>query len=270
MAAKPLFHRMDNAARFRRVENTVKFLLVVLLVGVGVIGGREWAARRAIGDEQVPITVADLPGKVFATAVEAKAGIQAAVAAEDWDEVVALTSRAMEAVDDATDQAEIWNACGLAEMQRGHHPEAVACFLKAIKLQADQADYYSHWAEALRAAGQSEAALAPMRKAVALDPESLPLKVKWVLLLIEAGRGPEIAKAIDAETVAGKSVSLEFAFAKIALLRAEHQSVEAEALLKKLEAKLPPEIFRACVNDPMLVMSPALGEEAQGALHPQH
>lgn len=68
-------------------------------------------------------------------------------------------------------QADAWHLLGLVDYTRGHHSDAIEHIERAIALDASQASFHNHLAEALFASGRLTEAEASCRRGLALQPD---------------------------------------------------------------------------------------------------
>lgn len=128
------------------------------------------------------------------------------------DEAVALLTRAAKL---APKQAQIWKTLGLVHASRGHYREAEPAFAEACRLSPRLADAcYSH-GRALYLLNRFEDALAPLERALRVDPAPGRAETAIAESLAALGRVPEAEQrflaAIDRRDAAAEHARISYA-----------------------------------------------------------
>ncbi len=239
--------RTDSLVLIRRLRWALSVAVAMVIAGsLGLAGVRYFQsrdARRVVGSAR------SMPqGVSFAELFKLASD---AVARGDETRSEELAGFAEAAAGTDLERAEVLNLRGVLEVQANRNADAAAWFLKAIALNSRNAAFYQNLAEALRAEKLPDAAVPAMRRALVLKPGDFLLKVKWSLLLLEAGEGQQVAESIN-KLSKQRALSAEWGFAKVVLLDSEDKQAEADALLSELKTKLPQPIFNACMADRMM------------------
>jgi tetratricopeptide (TPR) repeat protein len=106
------------------------------------------------------------------------------------------------------EHADALHLLGLVAHQRGDHQVACQLIGKAIAVQPGVASYYSNLAEAYRASGQSEQALACCRAALVLQPDSAEACNNLGLTLLTMGNPAEAICHFETALRHGPSIAL--------------------------------------------------------------
>ncbi len=231
----------------RRVRRLlIATIAVAAVAGAGVFGFRFHRSEKA--EARVSAEAAGMEKSSFRDVFA-----EASDAARKNARAEALSRAAVAETLAATDaeRAEVENLRGVLEFQAGQNPEALSRLFKAISLDPGNPAFYRNCAEALRVQKLPDLAVPVMRRALALDRSDFLLKVKWSLLLIEAGEERQVATAIN-QLAAQGTLTAEWGFAKVILLEKEGKASEARTLLRELKDKLPEEAFVECMKDVML------------------
>jgi tetratricopeptide (TPR) repeat protein len=161
-------------------------------LGVGVLLERWWAVRGRVA-------------LVVLLAVVAAQGSFAVARGADWQDDVALFSRAVETQPRC---ARAWTNLGAALAERGQHPEALAAFDQALGVQPTYAAAQTRAGVSLVALGRREEAGRRFEEAVRLDPASEPAVYNLAVFLVQAGRARDAAAVVRRVPAAARSPQL--------------------------------------------------------------
>ena len=125
---------------------------------------------------------------------------------------------------DADIQAFAYSARGLAALNYNHLDTALESFAESASLRPDYPSNYVHWAEALLQAGERDAAIACLRRAIRVRPQHQYAHYRLGLLLAE---DEELDEAI---AVLRKASDIAWAHCRLGQILAEQKGMLADAL----------------------------------------
>jgi tetratricopeptide (TPR) repeat protein len=146
---------------------------------------------------RVPPNRPDGPEASFAAGVCHLASNDAARADAAFSGLLARTHKSGEK-DSLPELPEMHNDLGVARLRLGKWSDAGTEFERALALDPEEADYCVNLAIAKLIGKQSAAAVDPLQRARAIDPDDKEAKALLIATLESLGRGPEAA-AIRAE-----------------------------------------------------------------------
>jgi len=149
----------------------------------------------------------------------------------------------------ADDQPAARNLLGMVLGQAGRYEEAIDLFKRNADANPQNAGAFANWAQALRRAGRSGEAIAPMEKAVELLPDSALYAFQLRLARIESGEDEAVGRTTMGQLQENPAAA-DWLLTAAAIALHREKWDEAKTLLTQAKISMELQYFAEILQDP--------------------